>query len=80
LAGEASAAVTTSDAVRWTADRVFVAGDEVAADGEIFRARWWTQGVQPQADPDSPFDHPWEYVGPAPEELQGPALSAQAAS
>lgn len=48
---------------RWTGETVYVAGDEVEHNGHAFRARWWTQGDQPEADPDQPYDHPWEYLG-----------------
>lgn len=48
---------------RWAAETVYVAGDEVEHDGHAFRAKWWTQGDLPEADPDQPYDHPWEYLG-----------------
>lgn len=48
---------------RWAGETVYVAGDEVEHDGSAFRAKWWTQGDLPQADPDQPYDHPWEYLG-----------------
>ncbi len=48
---------------RWSAESVFVAGDEVEYQGKAFRAKWWTQGDVPQEDPDQPYDHPWEYLG-----------------
>jgi chitinase len=50
---------------QWVAESVYVAGDEVERDGEVFRAKWWTQGDLPQVDPDQPYDHPWEYLGEA---------------
>lgn len=63
--GTAQAAeIDADDAIRWTADRVFTAGDDAVLDGEVYRAKWWTQGDEPQIDPDSPFDHPWQYLGP----------------
>lgn len=49
--------------VRWSAESVFVAGDEVEYQGKAFRAKWWTQGEPPQEDPDQAYDHPWEYLG-----------------
>lgn len=48
---------------RWSAESVFVAGDEVEYQGKAYRAKWWTQGDAPQEDPDQPYDHPWEYLG-----------------
>ena len=48
---------------RWSAERVFVAGDQVELENQIFRAKWWTQGDTPQQDPDQPYSHPWEYLG-----------------
>lgn len=47
----------------WVAETVYVAGDEVQHNGQGFRAKWWTQGIPPQEDPDQPYDHPWEYLG-----------------
>ncbi|MBK6664226.1 MAG: glycosyl hydrolase family 18 [Thermoflexaceae bacterium] len=51
---------------RWSGERVYVAGDTVEHDKQVFRAKWWTQGESPRADPDQPYDHPWEYVGDIP--------------
>ena len=53
---------------RWSGETVYVAGDEIIHDGTAFRARWWTQGDEPLENPDRAFDHPWEFVGDAPEE------------
>lgn len=59
--------------VDWSADAVYVAGDEVRHDDQVFRAEWWTQGVEPDDDPDRPFDHPWSYLGDvAPEDDETP--------
>jgi chitinase len=52
----------------WDGDDVYVAGDEVELDGQVYRASWWTQGDRPELDPDRPFDHPWEHLG----EVKGP--------
>lgn len=49
--------------MRWSAEAVFVAGDEVEYEGKAFRAKWWTQGDVPREDPDQPYDHPWEFLG-----------------
>ncbi|MEM9608609.1 MAG: chitinase [Actinomycetota bacterium] len=47
----------------WSAERVYVAGDQIRFGNEVFQARWWTQGDQPDADPDQAYDHPWIYQG-----------------
>ena len=47
----------------WAGEKVYVAGDEVEYQGDVFRAKWWTQGDVPQENPDQPYDHPWEFVG-----------------
>ena len=52
--------------MRWSAENVFVAGDEVEYQGKAFRAKWWTQGDVPREDPDQPYDHPWEFIGDVP--------------
>lgn len=31
----------------WNAETVYVGGDEVAYNGKIYRAKWWTQGEEP---------------------------------
>jgi chitinase len=59
----ASATVVGGERPKWSAERVYVAGDEVELDNGAFRAKWWTQGDQPQEDPDSPYDNPWEFLG-----------------
>ena len=57
----------------WSADAVYVAGDDVRHDDQVFRAEWWTQGIEPDDDPDRPFDHPWTYLGDvAPEDDEEP--------
>jgi chitinase len=47
----------------WSADDVYQAGEEVVHRDMVFRAGWWTQGDEPDDDPDRAFDHPWEYLG-----------------
>lgn len=51
--------------LHWSPERVFVAGDQVEYQGKVFRAKWWTQGDEPQEDPDQPYSHPWLYLGKA---------------
>lgn len=48
---------------KWASERVYISGDEVEHFGRAYRAKWWTQGDQPEEDPDQPYNHPWEYLG-----------------
>jgi chitinase len=48
---------------QWDSEAIYVAGDEVVYGNEAFKAKWWTQGDTPQANPDRPYDNPWEYLG-----------------
>ncbi|MEM7112411.1 MAG: carbohydrate-binding protein [Chloroflexota bacterium] len=56
-------AVVNGNWPRWLAEKVFVAGDEVEHNDQVFRAKWWTQGDEPAKEPEQPFDHPWDYLG-----------------
>lgn len=56
-------AVLSGNWERWTSDNVFLGGDEVEYNNQVFRAKWWTQGDEPQQFPDRSYDHPWEYLG-----------------
>lgn len=47
----------------WRSETIYLAGDEIEFGGEVFRCLWWTQGALPEADPDQPYDHPWERIG-----------------
>lgn len=49
--------------ITWTTERVFQDRDEVLHKDMVFRARWWTQGSEPELQPDSNYDHPWIFVG-----------------
>jgi chitinase len=51
------------DRPNWNSESVYLAGDEVEYEDQVFRAKWWTQANVPQEDPDQPYDHPWEYIG-----------------
>jgi chitinase len=53
----------SAERATWSSEKVYVAGDEVESFGRAYRAKWWTQGDLPQQDPNSPFDHPWQYLG-----------------
>jgi chitinase len=57
---------------RWSAETVYIAGNEVTVGNEVFRAKWWTQGVLPEETPDQPYDHPWTYIGEVPKEEKAP--------
>ncbi len=70
----ASKPVANGTYPRWSGEKVYVAGDVAQHDTSVFRAKWWTQGTQPQEDPDQPYDHPWEYLGEA-EEIEKPLAS-----
>jgi len=61
---------------RWSAEQVFLAGDEIAYDGQVFRAKWWSQGDIPQQFPEQPYDHPWEYLGDV--DCDGPGCTVDA--
>lgn len=55
---------------RWTIDQVYLKGDRVSHDGFVYEAKWWTQGDEPQPDPDRPADAAWSLVGRAGPESQ----------
>ena len=82
---QAETPVADSGRPKWSSETIYVAGDEVVYGNQAFRAKWWTQGDTPQADPDRPYDHPWEYLGRvvskqvddlAPGESYGPSVSS----
>ena len=56
-------AVTDGTVTAWAAEKVYVAGDNVDYAGDVFRAKWWTQGDTPEESPDQPYDAPWTYLG-----------------
>lgn len=47
----------------WRAEKTFRSQEEVTHQNKIFKARWLTQGQEPESNPKTPFDHPWEYLG-----------------
>jgi chitinase len=55
--------VLSGNWARWSGEKVFLQGDEIMYENQVFRAKWWTQGEVPQEYPDQPYDHPWEYLG-----------------
>ena len=56
-------AVTDGTVTAWAPEKVYVAGDDVDYAGDVFRAKWWTQGDTPEESPDQPYDAPWTYLG-----------------
>ncbi|WP_143306493.1 glycosyl hydrolase family 18 protein [Chitinophaga vietnamensis] len=44
----------------WSASTAYVGGDQVVYNGKIYKAKWWTQGNQPDQNTGSGL--PWEYV------------------
>jgi chitinase len=62
-AAAATAAPVPATGLPWKADGVYLAGQQVVHADQLFEARWWTQGDEPREDPDSPYDHPWTYLG-----------------
>jgi len=44
----------------WTSSGIFVAGDQAVYGGKVYKAKWWTQGNQP--DQNTGSGKPWEYV------------------
>ncbi|MFT5928042.1 MAG: chitinase [Candidatus Azotimanducaceae bacterium] len=53
----------SSDRIKWTPDRVFLADDEAVHNDMMYRARWWTQGDAPAYGSERAYDHPWEFLG-----------------
>lgn len=47
----------------WSTEKVFQSQDEVLHNDMVFRARWWTQGQEPEFQPESSYDHPWQFLG-----------------
>jgi len=52
-------AATPTGVAVWTPSRIFDAGDVAAADGVLWRAKWWTRGDEPGAKKNGP----WERLG-----------------
>ncbi len=53
----------STDRIKWTPERVFLADDEAVHNDMLFRARWWTQGNAPVYGSERAYDHPWEFLG-----------------
>lgn len=48
----------------WNPTAAYVAGYKVVEDGEIYQAKWYTSGQDPQAQYQYSFESPWELLGP----------------
>ncbi|UHA73966.1 glycoside hydrolase family 19 protein [Paenibacillus sp. 481] len=47
----------------WQADKAYQAGDIVSYKGKLYKARWWTQGYNPETPATNPAEYPWELIG-----------------
>ncbi|MDO3678991.1 carbohydrate-binding protein [Paenibacillus ehimensis] len=56
------AALAALAASPWVVTQVYVSGNEVSYNGNIYRAKWWTQGDTPGTG--DPSSSPWQLVGP----------------
>jgi chitinase len=48
----------------WRSSRVYEATDKVVWHGNVYEAKWWTQGNLPDEPVVNVWDTPWRYVGP----------------
>ncbi|MPY94774.1 MAG: glycosyl hydrolase family 18 [Acidimicrobiia bacterium] len=48
----------------WRAQRVYEEGKKVVWHGNVYVAKWWTQGDLPDEPVVNVWDTPWRYVGP----------------
>ncbi|CAN5581867.1 glycosyl hydrolase family 18 protein [soil metagenome] len=48
----------------WAKGTVFDEGDKVVRLGQVYAAKWWTRGDDPDAPVKSDWDSPWRLVGP----------------
>lgn len=58
----ASSGGTTTTAPTWDAAKVYVAGNQVMFQGHLFKAQWWTQGDQPDANAAHVWDNVWKLI------------------
>ncbi|MSW44466.1 MAG: glycosyl hydrolase family 18 [Actinobacteria bacterium] len=49
----------------WNVESTYYAGDRVQLDGLGFKAKWWTRGDIPTAEPDNEWENPWEPIDSA---------------
>merc|ERR1711962_6868 len=50
-----------SECRKWKKEEIYLEGDKVDFNGEIFQAKWWTSGAAPQQNDQDWGD--WEYLG-----------------
>lgn len=55
---------TTSPYPLWDRGRVYEDGDKTVRMGNVYRAKWWTRGDDPDAPTDNVWETPWSLVGP----------------
>jgi chitinase len=48
----------------WSADAGYPSGSKVVQNGEIYQARWYNTGDDPQAQVQYSWQSPWELLGP----------------
>ena len=49
----------------WNPDSIYYPGDRIEHDDLGYKAKWWTRGDDPTADPDNVWENPWEPIDPA---------------
>ncbi|MFN8020108.1 MAG: chitinase [Acidimicrobiales bacterium] len=55
---------TTSPYPIWNESKGYQAGKKVVWHREVYEAKWWTSGQQPDAPVVNEWETPWRYVGP----------------
>jgi chitinase len=58
--GDGGDSGSCGNAAAWSASTVYTQGMQAAYSGQIFQAKWWTQGDQPRVDAQSPWSSPWQ--------------------
>ena len=48
----------------WLEAKGYAKGKKVVWHRDVYEAKWWTQGWQPDAPVDNEWETPWRYVGP----------------
>ncbi|MGL5722321.1 MAG: glycoside hydrolase family 19 protein [Brevinema sp.] len=46
----------------WNSTAVYLENNVAVFNNQYFRAKWWTQGNEPNATPAQPWDTPWEVI------------------
>jgi chitinase len=55
---------STSPYPIWRENRAYPKGEEIVWQRNVYQAKWWTQGDQPDAPVTQEWDTPWRLVGP----------------